>query len=160
MTFINNRPFDRSYSLYYCYILSKTTILNQTRCQLISNLIIEEGKQSPAVELKEGILTFHGRAIIEDPKTFFEPVFEWIKEYMKNPASTTMVDIRFEYIDMPATQSLFKILTKLGQLNRNGHELKINWYYEYGDIEMVELGEVIQGRLDISFDFKETRFAL
>lgn len=127
---------------------------------MISNLIIEEGNQSPAIELKEGILTFRGRAIIENPETFFEPVFEWIKEYMKEPADTTLVDIRFEYIDMAATQSLFKILTKLAQLNRNGHELKVSWYYEYGDIEMVELGEVIQGRLDIQFDFKETRFAL
>jgi len=50
---------------------------------------------------------------------------------------------------------LFQIITQLQSLTNKDLVLLINWFYAYGDLEMLELGEVIQGRLGVAMTYNE-----
>jgi len=123
----------------------------------MNDLIIEPRDKTPGIDFSYGILLFHGRSLVEEPKAFFEPVFAWVKKYIKQPAATTVISIKLEYIDSKSTHALFEIFKLMECILKKEAVLMINWYYAYGDIEMLELGEIIQGRLETEFEFNEFR---
>lgn len=121
----------------------------------MNDLIIQATDKTPEVDFSYGILTLSGCSIVSDSKAFFDPLHTWVKRYVKNPAEITSVNVLLDYIDSPSTHALFNILTLLKKLEEKDLTILVNWYYEYGDVEMLELGEVIQGRLEMEFTYIE-----
>ncbi len=121
----------------------------------MDNLVIEAAEKTPGIILEKGKLEFHGRSIVDDPKRFFDPVMSWIQHYMSDPADETAFTIKLDYIDSQSTQVLYQIIEQLRSLEDKQFKFFVNWYYTYGDIEMLELGEIIQGRLNMQFRFYE-----
>jgi len=119
----------------------------------MDDLIIKPTDKSLAVDISYGILNFTGRSILTDPKLFFEPVHNWVNKYMKKPAEETVVNIKLEYIDTASTQELYQILRQLVGVRKKGLVMMVNWYIEDEDPEMKELGEMVEQRLGIDFQF-------
>lgn len=119
----------------------------------MDDLIIKPTEKSLAVEISDGALNFRGRSILTDPKSFFDPVHNWVTKYLKKPAEETIVNIQLEYIDTASTQALYQILRLLVGLNKMDLSLKVNWYIEDEDPEMRELGEMIEQRLGVEFQY-------
>jgi hypothetical protein len=119
----------------------------------MDNLIIKPTDKSLAVDISYGILNFTGRSILTDPKLFFEPINVWVSKYLKNPAAVTVINIKLEYIDTASTQSLYQILRQIISVRKKGLATQVNWYIEDEDPEMKELGEMIEQRLGIEFQY-------
>lgn len=119
----------------------------------MDDLIIKPTDKSLAVDISYGILNFTGRSILTDPKIFFDPVNAWVNKYLKNPAEETVVNIKLEYIDTASTQSLYQILRQINSVRKKGLVLMVNWYIEAEDPEMKELGEMVEQRLGIEFQY-------
>jgi len=100
-------------------------------------------------------MIFEGCSITNDPRVFFKPVQEWAKEYIKNPAEYTEITLNFEYIDTASVKFVYQILQDIKSSESPNHRIKINWHYEIDDPEILELGEIIQSKLDIEFEFVE-----
>lgn len=121
----------------------------------MNDLIIPSTVKTPEVDFSYGILSLRGCSIVTDPKPFFDPLHSWVKKYTRDPAAVTSINVQLDYIDTPSTRALFEILSLLKKLEAKGLTVLVNWYYEYGDLEMLELGEVIQGRLEMEFTYIE-----
>lgn len=119
----------------------------------MNDVIIKPTDKSLAIDISYGILNFSGRSILTDPKVFFDPINTWVGKYLKNPAEETTVNIKLEYIDTASTQSLYQILRQLNSLRKKGFALMVNWHVEDEDPEMKELGEMIEQRLGIEFQY-------
>ena len=119
----------------------------------MNDLIINSTDKSLAVDISYGILNFTGRSILTDPKIFFDPILKWVNKYVKNPAEETVANIKLEYIDTASTQSLYQILRLLNTVKKKGLVYMVNWYVEDQDPEMLELGEMIEQRLGLDFQF-------
>ena len=119
----------------------------------MDDLIINPTDKSLAVDISYGILNFTGRSILTDPKNFFDPINIWVNKYMKDPAEETVINIKLEYIDTASTQSLYQILRQINSVRKIGLVLMVNWYIEDEDPEMKELGEMIEQRLGIEFQY-------
>lgn len=119
----------------------------------MDDLIIKPTDKSMAVDISYGILNFTGRSILTDPKIFFDPINAWVKKYLKNPGDETVINIKLEYIDTASTQSLYQILRQINSVRKKGLVLMINWYIEDEDPEMKELGEMIEQRLGVEFQY-------
>jgi hypothetical protein len=119
----------------------------------MDDLIIKPTDKSLAVDISFGFLSFTGRSILTDPKIFFEPVNDWVGKYLRKPAVETVVNIKLEYIDTASTQALYQILRQLNSVRKKGLAFKVNWYIEDEDPEMKELGEMIEQRLGIEFQY-------
>lgn len=121
----------------------------------MNDLIIKPTDKSLAVDISYGILNFTGRSILTDPKVFFEPINNWVVKYLRNPADETVVSIKLEYIDTASTQALYQILRQLNTVRKKGQVFMVNWYVEEEDPEMKELGEMIEQRLGIEFQYMD-----
>ncbi len=49
-----------------------------------------------------------------------------------------------------------QILRELSELLTEGRDLKVNWYYEEGDDDILERGEYYSSILDLEINFIET----
>lgn len=93
-------------------------------------IYIEKTMKSPEVlfDRENGIISLKGNAILEDTIPFFEPLIQWVDEYVQNPKDTH-VDIDLEYFNTSAAKvfvCIFKSLSRIEQANR---KLNINWIY-------------------------------
>ena len=117
--------------------------------------ILEATDKTPAIHLKDGLVAINGRCIPEDPYKIFRSTHQWVKEYVKKPASYTEVNIQIEYSDTGSTINIFDILTRLVKCrNSNYHiEMVFNWFYEKSDEEILELGKFMESKLNVMFNY-------
>ena len=121
----------------------------------MNDLIIQPTGKTPEIILTPGNISFSGRSIIDNILEFFEPVKQWMHEYVEHPADSTEVTVKYEYLDSRSTQVLYQLLAEIQSITKKGYTVHIKWHYEYGDVEMVKLGEIIQNRLETEFEFIE-----
>jgi hypothetical protein len=117
--------------------------------------MIEPTKKTPGVDLSNGVLLFYGRSIIDNTRDFYEPIYAWVCEYMENPSEITVVTFKLEYIDAPSVKSILNLLMLLKEVGDRDLVFMVNWYYAYGDLELLQLGTILQERLEMEFDFNE-----
>ncbi|MCF8346279.1 MAG: DUF1987 domain-containing protein [Bacteroidales bacterium] len=103
-----------------------------------------------------GIIKFRGRSIPEDVALVYDPVIEWINEYIKKPSAETEVDVAMEYLNSGSSKYMLRILKAIKQIDLMGLPLKINWYYEEGDDDILERGEYYASILDLDINLVET----
>lgn len=119
----------------------------------MKDLYIKSTEKSFEVSLKDSHISFSGCSINNDPRNFFVPIREWVREYLKDPASTTVLDFKIEYIDTSTVKYLFEILRELVVVKSDKYGFVVNWHYEKYDPEILELGEILQNKLDVKFNF-------
>ena len=123
----------------------------------MDTVTIESTKKTPMVLLDpEGKIRISGRSIPEDASKFFDGILNWVAEYIDNPVETTTVDVELEYFNSGSAKFVMQILRELSEIMHKGKELKINWYYEEGDDDILERGEYYASILDIDLNFIET----
>ena len=122
---------------------------------LMEELILEATEKFPEIQLKDGLISISGRSIPEDPKKEYKPVLQWVKDYVKNPPPSTEVRIKIEYSDTGSTKCIFDILKVLAVCRNTNHKIEMvfNWIYEKGDGEIVELGEFMENKLNVMFNY-------
>ena len=120
-------------------------------------LTLESTKKTPMVMLDPaGKMRIGGRSIPEDASKFFDEILNWILEYVNAPQDQTVIDIELEYFNSGSAKFVMQILRELSELIHNGKELKVNWYYEEGDDDILERGEYYASILDLDINFIET----
>jgi len=101
----------------------------------------------------DGIIKIRGRSIHENVLDFFEPVENWIDEYIEVPADITCVDINLEYFNSASARTIIHILQKIIHVQLKNKKFIFNWYYEEGDEDILERGEYFAAVLDVPFNF-------
>jgi hypothetical protein len=115
---------------------------------------IPSTKNSPEIIMNpDGIMKIRGRSIHENAAEFFEPVNDWITEYIENPADVTCVDLVLEYFNSASAKVFIQLLQKLTYVQLKNKKFIFNWYYEDGDEDILERGEYFSSVLDVPFCF-------
>jgi hypothetical protein len=124
----------------------------------MEELRISPTKNTPEVLLNpEGIIRIKGRSIHENVTDFFEPIEDWISEYITVPADLTSVDLNLEYFNSASAKVFIHILQKVTYVSLKHKKFIINWYYEEGDEDILERGEYFASILDVRFNFIKLR---
>ncbi len=119
----------------------------------MEELRFEPQKKTLDIKCVEGNISMSGNSLLPNPKKFFQPVYDWVTEYVKNPAEKTEVSLKFEYIDTSSIQAIFDILKLLKDIPNSEDRVIVNWYFEFDDPELLEVGEIMDGRLKLNFNF-------
>ena len=118
---------------------------------------LESTKKTPNVLLDpSGRIRIGGRSIPEDASKFYDDILNWVLDYCHTPSDTTVVDIELEYFNSGSAKFVMQILRELSELLAEGRELKVNWYYEEGDDDILERGEYYSSILALEINFIET----
>ena len=116
----------------------------------MKNIHIEPTSKTPLFILRSGYIRISGRSIPQNSKQLYKVCFDWVEQYIKEPAKETIVDLYFEYIDTSSTRCLVDLLVLLVQLNQNSdNKIIINWYYENDDNDAYDLGAYIQAHMKV-----------
>jgi hypothetical protein len=108
------------------------------------------------INLNDGLLQFKGRSIVEDPVNKFKPVLEWIKNYTPKNDSVITANFHIEYLNSTSSKCLLDVLLALDKLLENGHRVVINWYYDEGDEDIMDIGMHMKTHIKAPFNFIET----
>ncbi|PLX13259.1 MAG: hypothetical protein C0597_11940, partial [Marinilabiliales bacterium] len=102
--------------------------------------------------LQKGELKISGRSLPEDVHKFYDPLIEWVK---KLDVKIVKVDLKLEYLNTSSTKKLLNLLIALDE-NSSIIDINVNWFYEFDDLEMEDLGEIYKDELTrIKFHFIE-----
>jgi len=93
-----------------------------------------------------------GRSLPEDVAAFYKPILEWIDNYTQSPNPKTIFCFKLIYFNTASSKMLLDILMKLEDLQSNGKEVLVNWYYPDDDEDMKEAGEEYADIVDVPFE--------
>ena len=122
----------------------------------IKGLYIKGTGNTPEVDFLPGKIKISGRSIPEDAFAFFQPIVQWIENYIANPEDHTKVILRIEYINSGSNRYIFKILKLLDDCYLKGKKVTVNWLYEEDDDTIKCLGHDLKTLLQVPFNLLET----
>jgi len=117
-------------------------------------LIIEESIKTPTISFDSGsgVLEIKGKSIPENSLEFYKPVFEWLDQYSASPASQTVFRVHLEYFNTSSSKCILDIFRKLESVSLRGNNVKVHWFYEADDEDMMEAGDDYQALVKIPFE--------
>lgn len=98
---------------------------------------------------EKGLFELSGNSIPEDSKSYYQPVLDAIRDYVRSPKSTTQVNINLTYFNSATSKWLVNILREMKEIVNQGHSIEINWYYHEDDDQIYESGDDFRSVLGI-----------
>lgn len=117
-------------------------------------LIIPATEETPLVHLDKdnNIFVISGNSYPEDSTAFYKPVIQWITEFVKDPGPSVKFEFSFVYFNSSSYKAIYDILLLLSEMQiTKGVELKVNWLYKEGDLDIREIGEGLAETLKFPF---------
>lgn len=110
---------------------------------------------SPRVVLdpENNIFEISGISRPENASDFYEPIVQWLEEYIQNPNEMTEVKFNFDYFNTSSLKYFLMILSKFKEITETDSELKIDWYYDKEDESMLEAGKSLEELSELEFNF-------
>ena len=107
----------------------------------MENLIIEATPYTPKVEFRNnGDLLLEGKSCPVNVTRFYYPIINWVTGLK---AKRVKFDINLEYINSASVKNILEMLKEL-EANQYIKEIDINWYYEEGDDDALETGQILE----------------
>lgn len=102
---------------------------------------------------EKGLIELKGKSIPENSFEFYQPMYDWLNEYSESPQKETHVNLAMEYFNTSSSKEFMKFFRKLEELHKSGStSVKIKWYHEIDDEEMMEMGESLKREVDIPLE--------
>jgi len=110
------------------------------------SILIEQTPRTPQIDLNRftGELVFSGKSIPENANKVYEPIFNWVSEYILNARPTTNIRLNLEYFNTATSLWLAKILKVLIQIKQTEYIIILHLYLAIDDYEDIEdFGDII-----------------
>jgi hypothetical protein len=120
----------------------------------INELLIEQTPKTPQIDLNQltGDLIFSGKSIPENAAKVYEPVLNWVTDYVLKASPTTNLRLNLEYYNTASSIWLTKILKVLIRINEPDYALIIHLYLPVEDYdEMNDFDDIKDAFLPISY---------
>ena len=115
----------------------------------------EQTAKTPFInfDTASGIFELKGKSIPENSATFYRPVYDWLDEYVQNPAPSTTLNIQLDYFNTSSSKCVVDLFKKLELIVKNGKGTAIiNWLHNENDDDMLEAGEDYKSIIKIPFN--------
>lgn len=110
----------------------------------IENLYIKGVDEKPEINFnaQTGKLEISKSSYPEYATGVYKPITEWLKKYIDTEGRNIEVNFKLDYFNTSTSFIFQKIIMALNKYHteKKGN-VKINWYYEEGDMDMLENGE-------------------
>ncbi len=119
-----------------------------------NNLYIEPSTKTPQVDFNAltGELILSGRSIPENATEVYQPVLDWINEYIKEAKQNTNLRLNLEYFNTATSIWLAKIVRSLSKIERAESMLMIHLYFgieEFDSMDVEDIKDTLSHLVDI-----------
>ncbi len=109
----------------------------------MENLKIEGSHKNffiPSVDFNSstGICQISGESFLEDTMAFYNPVLEWLENYIDSVKGPIALIIKLTYFNTSTSRSILDILNLLKDYQDEGGEVVVNWHFDENDVDMGE----------------------
>lgn len=113
---------------------------------MLEELFIERTQKTPEIDLSTvtGNLIFDGKSIPENAAKVYEPVMNWMTEYVNNPRPITNLRLNLEYYNTTSSIWLTKIIKALLLIKEPDFTLIIHLYLPVEDYDEINEFEDIK----------------
>jgi len=120
----------------------------------MDNLKIKPTKDTLGVDFQtdSGILSFFGKSYPENAFDFFDPIFNWLTQYLKETQIPIVLKLSIDYLNTSSLKCIIDMLEIFEQYYQAGGKIKVQWYYAEGDISTRETGEDFNDDYEIPFE--------
>jgi hypothetical protein len=109
----------------------------------LKNLVIEQTPKTPQIDLNHlsGEIILSGKSIPENAAKIYEPVFNWVNNYILQARPVTNLRLSLEYFNTPSSIWISKIIKVLTRINNPDYMLLVHLYLpleEYDEINELD----------------------
>ena len=104
-----------------------------------------------------GVFEIKGRSYDEEVVELYEDILLWLDKYIEVPLSSTKLKFKTDYFSTSSYKYFVQIIKKIEQILDKNHTVKIIWYYEKDDEEIMESGENLKEITSIPVEVKELK---
>ncbi|WP_438447220.1 DUF1987 domain-containing protein [Gorillibacterium sp. sgz5001074] len=111
-------------------------------------------KSTPEVwfEPESNILRFLGQSYPENAFKFYEPIFGWVDECLKQLEDQALtIEMQLPYINTSSTKCIMMMLEKFDEAHSEGKRVALNWYYDPENENELECAEEFKEDLSLPF---------
>lgn len=107
----------------------------------MKNLFIREKAESistsPTVDFnaETGLCFLSGESFMENSYEFYDPVFEWIKNYFKENDNLEIIS-KITYLNSSSKKAIYELFRLLKDYQKKGKSVSLRWYYVQEDSSM------------------------
>lgn len=110
----------------------------------MNNILTEGTTKTPQIDFNQhtGELILSGKSIPENSARVYEPLLEWITDYLKSPCNITNLRLNLEYFNTSTSLWLAKMVSALSKINREDCILFIHMYFDIEDFDSMEVEDI------------------
>jgi hypothetical protein len=118
----------------------------------MENVKLEATGLNPEVELDlNGTIRISGKSMMEDASRYYQPIHDWIDEYIKNELASLTFEISLTYFNSSSAKQLLKVLMTVDEAEFGG---SVVWMYPASNDLLKERGEELEIMLDLPFVYR------
>ncbi len=131
----------------------------------MNNLILPATDYTPKITFMAdtGIFEISGVSRPEDVAGFYEEPLKWLGDFenavLKSENRYEIQDLSFSikmsYFNSSSSKYIIQLLRHVKNLNDQGLNITVDWYYEEGDEKMMEDGEDLAEAVELEFNYIE-----
>ncbi len=106
----------------------------------LKHMFVEQTEETPLVDFNNltGELILSGRSIPINAPRIFEPILEWVNNYIKDPRPTTNLRLNLEYFNTASSIWLAKIVKALTNIEKQDCVLFLHVYFSLEDFDDID----------------------
>ena len=107
----------------------------------LTDLIVEKTSKTPQIELRYslGEISLKGRSLPENATRIYEPVLNWVGNYVIQPQPVTNLRLNIEYFNTSSTLWIGKIVKTLTRINNPDYRLMVHIYIPLEEFDDMKL---------------------
>ncbi len=119
----------------------------------MKKLEIAQTPSTPMVRAdhEEGLVFMAGDSYPENPFEFFQPIIDWIDDFLKNDGRPLSFDLELVYLNTSSIRAMMDILDRLEESHQEGRQVDVHWSYDPDNERVGELAE--EFKEDCTFPF-------
>ena len=120
----------------------------------MESIYIQKTKKTPLINLniKESLFQIKGPSFSEDIVDVYNPIIDWITGNLPELEGELICEMYFTVLNSASHKKIFQILIKLNSFLDNGKVIKVKWYYDEDDEDVMEMGEDLIELINLPFE--------
>lgn len=119
-------------------------------------LFIEQTKGTPQIDFNPltNLLKIKGQSYPENAFKFYEPVLNWVDEYLTVAEGEILINIEFNlpYINTSSSKCIMMFFEKLEKAHSTGKNVIVNWFYDLENESELECAEEFKEDVTVPFN--------
>ncbi|NOZ35062.1 MAG: DUF1987 domain-containing protein [Chlorobi bacterium] len=120
----------------------------------MESIYLKKTRKTPLIslDLKENIFQIKGPSFSEDILAVYDPVIKWMEEHLPNLEKELICEFYFTVLNSASHKKIFQILIFLNGYMDRGKKIKVKWYYDEDDEDIMEMGEDLTELINLPFE--------